>query len=316
MPIQKTRDDIINYALTLVGAKAAGEDALTEDVTIAAEALNDMVQAWQETGVHLWNRNFATLFAVSGQRRYQLGGTGADLAIRDDVTTPTVTVAIVGSTNVVTVSDTTSFTVGQDANVLQDDGTIATRNVAAITPTTAPAGTLTLNSPVTNVAVGNIVFTDAARVPKPLRVPTARREQVFSGSTQSQEIPMVQMGRVDYEDLPNKETSGTPVQFYYDPKIDFGEMYLWPVPDNDTTRINFTYYEPIDIFSDATTAADFPNEWVAALKYNLAVQIAPLYDAVLSPITIGQAERLLTASLTWDQGDEPVHFTYSPTRWR
>ena len=63
---------------------------------------------------------------------------------------------------------------------------------------------------------------------------------------------MIQMARIDYLNLPNKDNQGTPVQFWYDPdKKDSGLLRLWPTPSSNNTLINFTYYKPLEVFTDA-----------------------------------------------------------------
>jgi hypothetical protein len=88
------------------------------------------------------------------------------------------------------------------------------------------------------------------------------------------------------------------------------------VANTTSNKLDLTVYQPIDVFSDADDPADFPNEWTSALKYNLAVRIAPLYDQTLPDMVLRTAERTLTNALNWDQGDAPVHFAYSPHRWQ
>ena len=145
-------------------------------------------------------------------------------------------------------------------------------------------------------------------------MPDARREQ--GSGVNAQEIEMIQMGRIDYLNLPNKNTSGTPVQFYYDPKIDFGTMFIWPAPTSTDDLMRFTYYRPLEVFADSEDAPDFPNEWIEALVYNLAVRLAPRFGTSLAEIqdVTAIAVALHQNALDWDQDDASVFFQYSRGR--
>lgn len=313
MAIKKTRNDIINYALGLCGAKAAGEDASADDLVIAAEALDDMVKDFQATGAHLWERDFATVFLNSGVKQYQIGGTTDVRAVPDsNLIQTTVITAITSTTNIIEVSDSTGMVVGQNFGVLTSDNGLQWFTIVAITTTTSPAANIEISATVDSVGENSMVFvyTTGNELGKPLRIPYASSINQLSGVSDFQELEMEQMARFDYENLPNKSSSGRPVQFYFDPKQDFGLLYVWPEPPAETYRLSITYYNPLDVFNDADDAANFPNEWVAALKYNLAVRIAPLFDMPLRQEVIVQAERSLTNALTWDQGDESIYFTY------
>ena len=125
---------------------------------------------------------------------------------------------------------------------------------------------------------------------------------------------MVKLGRIDYLNLPNKRTSGTPVQFYYDPKIDHGLFFAWPAPTSTDTLIRGTYYRPLNIFDDADDSPDFPDEWLQALEYNLALLNASKFGQVLSPSDTAIAVSSLNDMLDWDQGDASIFFQYSAGR--
>lgn len=313
MAIQKTRNDIVEFALTLVGAKAAEEDATAADLQIASEALDDMVKDLQATGAHLWQRDFATLFLQPEQKRYQIGGSSTDKATADDTFQTSLSAAASSGATSVTLTSVTSLSTGDNFGIKQDDGTIHWTTVSTIS--TANVVTFPLAT-TDSASSGNFAFGYTTDLGKALRVPSARRIQQSSNTSDATEIPMVQMGRTDYENLPNKSSEGIPVQYYYDPKDTFGYFYVWPVANTTSNKLDLTVYQPIDVFSDADDPADFPNEWTSALKYNLAVRIAPLYDQTLPDMVLRTAERTLTNALNWDQGDAPVHFAYSPHRWQ
>ena len=301
MAIEKTRNDIINGALELIGVKAADEGAEADDVKSAATALDWMVKSWQATGAHLWTRTEATLFLVTGQAKYVIGSTADATEVFSETTTSS---AVLANIKVIPLTSTTGISEGDFLGVKLDDGGLT---FSPVTRVTATSVTLTTGI-ASDAASGNQVFFYTTKVGKALRIPDARRRQ------SSQDIEMVQLGRIDYLNLPSKEQQGTPVQFYYDPKINTGDMFIWPTPQNTDILIKFTYYKPIDIFDTSDDEADFPNEWLEALVYNLAVRVAPRFSQPVTPEIAVLALKLYQDSLDWDQGDASIFFAYGEGR--
>lgn len=326
MAIDKTRADIINDALTYLGVKAADEEAQDSDVAFAASSLNDLVKVYQADGAHLWNRRDFTLFLKPAQIKYTLGtqdlilSSGLDVDPDDlDHSTDVFTASALESATLIdtaTIELPVSVTVtcDDDSDILVDDYIalqISTgwfwSQVKALTP---PSTVLLTTEIPEALDAGTVVNWYTEMLTKPLRVPDARRQQGFAPN--SSEIAMVQLGRISYLNLPNKNTSGTPVQFYYNPLIDNGELFIWPAPTNTDLYINGTYYRPIDVFDTSATAADFPDEWIAALKYNLAIHISSAYGGrALPPNLLERAGELLDKARRWDQGDAPTYFEYA-----
>jgi hypothetical protein len=115
-----------------------------------------------------------------------------------------------------------------------------------------------------------------ALTPKPMRVPSVRR-RLTNGTI---DTPLTEMSRQQYFDSPNKAAMGPPTQFYYDPQVSTGTIYLWPTPDA-TTASNFTleltYLRRIEDIDSTTDDADLPQEWLQALSYALASELALKY---------------------------------------
>lgn len=149
---------------------------------------------------------------------------------------------------------------------------------------------------------------------RPLRVSGARRVTTATGSV----APLIQMARVDYANLSNKVTpTGTPANYFYDPQIPFGELTLYPAPSVDdvaASTYEITSLRPIMDFDTLANAPDFPTEWFAALKWNLALELAPPYGVPLdelAPIT-ALAERYFKIVKDWDieaQGTTSLPFS-------
>lgn len=117
--------------------------------------------------------------------------------------------------------------------------------------------------------------------PKPLKVLEARNHD----SVSNVDIPMRILTKAEYNLLGNKTSTGNPIQIYYNPRRDSGELYLFPVPTSSQVGVNtilLTYQAPFEDFDVGTDNPDFPQEWYDAVTYGLACRLAPEYGI---PIT-------------------------------
>lgn len=115
-------------------------------------------------------------------------------------------------------------------------------------------------------------------IDRPLHVYNCNRK-----SSSGNEIPMISLTRQDWMAIPNKTTTGVPVQFYYDPQTTNGVLYVWPTPQTGTTdTLVLDVDRQLDIMVDSLNDFDFPPQWLEAITYNLAARIAPEYGLPLS----------------------------------
>lgn len=112
--------------------------------------------------------------------------------------------------------------------------------------------------------------------PKPLKVLQVWNHNI----TSNVDIPMRIVTQAEYNILGNKTSAGNPIQVYYDPRRDIGEMHVFPVPTTVEQSANILYYIcqiPFEDFNTSTDAPDFPQEWYDAVTYGLATRLAPEY---------------------------------------
>lgn len=298
----RTRDQIIYGAMRLCGVKDAGQTVSADELSDASEALEMMVKAWQAQGLHLWKQKEATLFVQPGTRSYTLGPSG-DNATQSYVET-TLSADAVATDATISVTSDDGISDADYIGIVLDGGTIQWTTVSG-----APVGdAVTLADALTgDASSGNKVYAYTSKIQRPLRVLSIRREN-NSGT----EIELELLSRNEYFELPNKSTRGTPTQAYYDPQLDGGTLYLWVTPDDVSAVFNFTYMESIQDFDEASNEADFPAEWLEALKYNLAVRLAPEYgiDFQSRSWLKAEAEQYLNAVTMWD--NEPESFFFEP----
>lgn len=117
--------------------------------------------------------------------------------------------------------------------------------------------------------------------PKPLKVLQAWNHN----TTSNVDVPMRIITQAEYNILGNKTSSGNPIQVYYDPRRNNGEMHLFPVPSTTEQTANNIHYVcqiPFEDFNSATDEPDFPQEWYDAITYGLATRLAPEYGVPIA----------------------------------
>ena len=268
----RNRDQIIGDALEIVNAFELGETPDSAAVTQASNALNVMVKHWQGADIHIWTSTEAVLFPQVDQVRYSIGSASTDFATESYVSTALTSAAALGDGTVV-LDSVTSVATTYNIGVQLDDGTLQWTTING-----APSGyTVTLTAVLTDsAAAGNLVIVYQTALVRPLRILSARRYNYDSAI----DIPMNEMDRIEYQEMPNKTTSGSVNSFYYDRRggaNSLAYLYLWPAPSTVNEAIKMTVARPIQDFSAAANDADFPQEWLQALTWNLADQLSLRY---------------------------------------
>jgi hypothetical protein len=271
--LSRNRDQIIASALRKINAFEQGETPDSAAVNEASDALNAMVKHWQASGIEIWTTEEAILFPVAEQYRYTIGGSSTDrIGANPSQTTLSSDAAAAASAVVLTsvdgVSDT--YTIGIEL----DDGTIQWTTVNG-----APAGTtVTLTAPLTGAASsGNFVVVYEEALARLIKVIDGRRYNLASQI----EVPLAEMDRLEYMDMPNKTSTGAVNSFFYDRRggpVNSGLLYLWPSPADTTEAIKLTVARPVEIFQAAGNTPDFPEEWIRAAEWGLADELADEYD--------------------------------------
>jgi hypothetical protein len=121
------------------------------------------------------------------------------------------------------------------------------------------------------------------------------------------DMPMTRISRMQYQQLPNKASTGYPTQFFYDRQRDAGTLYVWPTPDTTAGTINFTYRRRIMDIDDGTNDFDLPPEWEEAITSNLARRLIPIYGRGGTPEAtqvVMEADAAYQVVKNWDVGGE------------
>lgn len=151
--------------------------------------------------------------------------------------------------------------------------------------------------------------------PRPLRVTSVRRVQ------NGIQVPMTQFSKQEYFDQPTQTTSPSiPVNFYFDPQVNEGTLYLWPCPSISAAAqfsLALTYVRQMEIMTDTNNTIDMPQQWIEPVTWNLAKRLMPQYpvnDPGLATLVLSQAKETLDHLLMWD--NEPASIYMQPeSRW-
>ena len=81
-----------------------------------------------------------------------------------------------------------------------------------------------------------------------------------------------------YNEIVDKDTSGRPEELFYDSSYTLGTIYLYPVPEQAYT-LYMESLKPLSQLSGYTTEISLPDGYLRALKYNLAIELAPEFGA-------------------------------------
>lgn len=128
-------------------------------------------------------------------------------------------------------------------------------------------------------------------VPLPVGMPM-KVVQAWRQTNGQSNIPMNLYTDYNFNLLPITSSSGTPVNFYYQPFRTSGTIKLWPTPDSNAHVITYKYQRQCYDFTETsnTEEVDFPTYWAEALIYLLAARLAPEYGVPLQDRQLLNAE--------------------------
>jgi hypothetical protein len=297
----QNRDQIIEDAFNQLGILSEGESLTNDQVVSANRTLNRMIKHWQSHGIHLWKYREGTLFLQQGIPSYDLGSTG-DNATESFIATSLAADETAGS-NTITVDDATGILDGDYIGIVLNGNDAQWTTVNG-----SPVGNvITLTANLTGDAdTGQYVYAYTTKITRPLLVTSGRFR-----TNSTNEIPMRSISRQEYFDLPNKITQGESVQWYYNPLLDNGKIYIWPTANDATNYINFTFFPDFEDFDQALNTADFPVEWLDTIVFNLAERLATQYGitGVTYDRIVTRATQLLEESKGWDIEKSSIEFS-------
>ena len=129
------------------------------------------------------------------------------------------------------------------------------------------------------------------------------------------DVPLIKMSREEYWRLSDKDSEGIPVNYYYDLQLNNGVLNVWPSPNASFAAANtleILYQKPFDDMDETSTDDfEFPSEWYEAIKYGLAVRLAPEYGIprLERGLLHQEATVVKDTVMAWDQEDSSIYFS-------
>lgn len=316
-----TAANLILASLRLVNAYDP-EDSNTSTAnqqSNAAEALEMMLKAWGTKGLQLWERKYGAIFFQPGQAFYRLGGYGpaGDHACLTNplgsgfVATHATSGAASGASTIVLDSINSSYSEGVAVSTITSGWNIGIEKDSGGLQWTTVSGSLTGNSvPLTatltdTVSAGASIYAYQTKMMKPLRI-----YDCFIRQVNGNDSPVNTISRDTYNTFGQKSSQGTPVEIMVDQQRTYADIYFYPTPSNIDQYAYIELGAPIQDVSTTTNELDLPAEWIEAIKYNLALRIAPEYG-----LTEAKYKRIKELAMYtfndlegWDQENASVYF--------
>lgn len=96
----------------------------------------------------------------------------------------------------------------------------------------------------------------------------------------------------DYNRIGIKTLNAFPQYAFYDSGNPLGNLFIWPVPNNQY-EIFITTMQQLQQFNDLSDVITLPPEYKAALMYNLALELYPMYGLPVNDTVAKKAEATL-----------------------
>ena len=124
----------------------------------------------------------------------------------------------------------------------------------------------------TLTTLSHTMTTAAAQTLDPIR---PLRVQQVNFRRNGIDLPMQMLNRDEYDELPQKTSTGTPTTFFYDRQREAARLYVWPVLATAAGEtLEITYERELEDIAALSDTLDVPGEAWDAVVINLAFILA------------------------------------------
>ena len=285
-----TAANIIQAALEDIGVIDAGGTVSSADSTLCLRRLNFIVkqlqgQADKAPGLKVWTRQRIALFLAKGQQTYTIGPAATDSRATAQYGRTTLSAAedagqtvlsITSNTDTTTYPGTTvTMTASDIIGIELDDGTLQWTTISG-----TPGATATVAVALTGAAAaGRYVYWFTSRAQ---RFPVL--EFANLRNSDGTDTPITVYGELaDYESLPQKDADGDPTAMLVEPLRLNTRITLDSQPTDVTNQVMLTVLYPAEDYDSTADDIAFPQEWFAALEWELAFRCAPSFGRPWTP---------------------------------
>ena len=280
-----TAADIIQAALEDIGVVADGETVTASDSALCLKRLNFIAKQYQgkadgQPGLKVWTRQRIALFLAKGQQSYTIGPAATDAKATTLYGRTTISAAEAAGQTIISITsntDTTTnpgttvtMTAADNIGIVLDDGTI---HWSAISGTPSTTATITVALP-SAAAAGNYVYWFTS---KPQRFPVL--EYANLREDDGTDLPLYIYRDIgEYESNPDKTADADPLEVLVEPLRLNTRVTFQAQPVEVTKQVILTVLYPAEDYDSSANDIAFPQEWFAALEWELAFRISPAFS--------------------------------------
>lgn len=307
----QTAADVIKDALLLLGVISEDETPHASTQAVALRFFNKMIKGLQnQNGLHLWRLGRGVCLLNADTIAYTFhnkSGTGGSVGagiLQDSLVRTTISADEATAQTVISVTSSTGMSASDKVIILLDDGTRHETTIVSVDSSTQ----ITITSGLASAAgSGNTVYaytltTDEIKYPEELYNVRIR----FSDGL---ETALHRVARDEYMNYANKTLEGIPYSYYFDRQLTNPVLRVYPEPTNLADYIVFDYVRTIEDLDALTDNIYFPDHWLEALTYGLAVRLAAVFNRPEKAQELGGfAGVAIQAAKENDTDDVPFQF--------
>ncbi len=281
-----TAADVIKMAMEDIGVLTPGETISAEDQDAGLRRLNYIVKQWQgdadmSQGMKVWTRQRITLFLAKGQQKYLVGPAATDARATTAYGRTTISTAeAVGQTaiSITATTDTTTdpgttvtMTASDIIGIEQNDGTMHWSTIVS----TGGGPIVTINDATSAAAAaGNYVYWFTSRAQRFPVIDSA----VLRDENRNDTLLRVFREASEYDvGIVDKYADGDPTCILVEPLRIATRITLDSQPTGVDKQIVLSVLYPAEDYDAAANDIAYPQEYFAALEWELAKRCAPMY---------------------------------------
>lgn len=132
----------------------------------------------------------------------------------------------------------------------------------------------------------------------------------FYTSVSGTEMEASRISRDEFTNLPNKFSTGQPLQFWFDRQAFQPIVRVWPSPDNIYDQLVIWRHRQVqDVGTDLTLQVEVPQRWseavISMLSYKLSLEI-PMIDKNLLPVLKSESKEALARAEVEEVDNSPM----------
>lgn len=286
-----TASQIITAAFENLGVIAAGGTVATADSNTALQRLNFIAKQFQGTadgmqGMKVWTRQRVAMFLEKGQQTYLIGPASTDSKATTQYGRTTISSTEAAAQTVLSITsntDTTNYpgttvtmTNGDVIGIVLDTGAIHWSTISGTPSTTATI----VDALPSQASAGNYVywFTSKAQ-----RFPVVESAVLRDQSKSDRPISVFRNVR-EYElGVASKYAAGSPTSILVEPLRLNTKITVDSQPTNVKEQLILTVLYPAEDYDSTSNDIAFPQEWYAALEWELTFRLCPAYGVQWTP---------------------------------